>query len=81
MVDGDIELAKSVTHTKVTIINDDGTVGVKKVMESLDSPRKPTPTTDPKQSELHEHSNTDYDMQELSPPPENTKTYRVSIFI
>ena len=77
MVDGGIESAKSVTHTKVTIINDDGTVGVKKILESLDSPRKPTLPPDPKQSELPEYSNADYDMHDMhepSPPPgRNTK--------
>jgi hypothetical protein len=80
MVDGEIESAKTVTHTKVTVINDDGTISVNQVLESLDNPRKLPP--DPKRPERDDIPIMDYDMHNLnniSPPPERTKTYRVRI--
>src|SRR6202789_1593835 len=58
MVDGELDSARAVTHTKVTVINDDGTVDVKRVLESLDTP-KPKFTTDPKRSKMPDR---DYEM-------------------
>jgi hypothetical protein len=78
MISGDLDSAKAVTHTKVTVFNDDGTTTVKQVIESLDSPQKqPTVTMDPRRHELPEIPDTDYDMHNRSPPPGNTKTYKV----
>jgi hypothetical protein len=78
MISGDLDSAKTVTHTKVTIINEDGTTTVDQVVESLDSPQKqPFVTLDPKRHELPELPNTDYEMDNVSPPPGNTKTYKV----
>jgi hypothetical protein len=80
MVEGELESAKVVTHTKVTVINDDGSITVNQVLESLDTPRKLTP--DPKKPERDNIPIMDYDMHNLnnnSPPPERAKTYRVRI--
>lgn len=81
MISGDLDSAKAVTHTKITIINDDGTTTVKQVIESLDSPQKQSSfTVDPERHELPELPelpNTDYEMHNMSPPPGNAKTYKV----
>ena len=77
MVDGDLDAAKAVTHTKVTVMNDDGTLSTKQVLESLDSPRNLI--AEPNMPERPETTHMDYDMQPMSPgPPQaHTKTYRV----
>ena len=80
MVEGDLTSAKAVTHTKVTVINDDGTTSVEQVLESLDNPRKLK--ADPKHPECSEMLPMDYDMHDMHDMsyPENAsgpKTYRV----
>lgn len=75
MIDGDIDAAKVVTHTKVSVTNDDGSVSAKQVLESLDDPRKGN--NDSKPLEPDEIPQMDYDMDSQSPPPPKTKSYRV----
>ena len=38
MVDGDVNSASTVTHTRIAVTQDDGTVVIKQVLESLDTP-------------------------------------------
>lgn len=77
MVDGDLDAAKAVTHTKVTVMNDDGTFSTKQVLESLDSPRNLI--AEPNIPERPDTTPMDYEMHTMSPgpPPTHTKTYRV----
>jgi len=42
IVDGDINSAQAVTHMKITETNDDGTTFTKRILVSLDSPKKTT---------------------------------------
>ena len=81
MVDGDVNSASTVTHTRIAVTQDDGTVIIKQVLESLDTPHTrltaeqirpevPPSVDDPQ----YEH------MDNMSPPPTGQpKRGRVSI--
>ena len=75
MVEGDLTSAKAVTHTKVTVMNDDGTTSVEHVLESLDNPRKLK--ADPKHLPPVDYDM--HDMHDISYPENGSgpKTYRV----
>jgi hypothetical protein len=77
MVQGDLDSAKVVTHTRVTVINDDGTVGVKRVMESLDIPQEIT--SEARQTEVPHMDYEMHNMDNMSPPPVNARPSRVRI--
>ena len=48
MVEGEVQSARAVTHTRIAVTQDDGTVVIKQVLESLDdTPQKVT--AEPKQ--------------------------------
>jgi hypothetical protein len=80
IVDGELDSARAVTHTKVTVINDDGTVDVKRVIESLDTP-KPTSIPNPKRPEMPDQDyEMDYEIDNMSSAPNHRKAYRVGIF-
>lgn len=49
LVDGDIDSAEAVTHTRIAVPQEDGSIAVKVVLESLGSP-PPTKATFPIQS-------------------------------
>ena len=38
MVDGNVQSAQADTHTRIAVTKDDGTVVIKQVLESLDTP-------------------------------------------
>lgn len=81
MVDGDVEYSQAVTHSKIAITNDDGTVVVQQVLESLDIPAQASSanaigggirpvTYDEDMDPIHD----------MSPPPTSTaKKSRVSL--
>ena len=82
MVDGDVQLAQAVTHTRIAVTKDDGTVVIKQVLESLDTPQKLT--AKPKRPEFY--SNIDqlnFEPMDYNSSPQTgqSKRYWVSIFL
>lgn len=80
MVDGDIDSAEAITHTRIAVTQNDGTVLLQQVVETLDSP--------PQKSKSNLRRSDDYPgmddhiehMQDMSsPPPGQAKKKRVSI--
>ena len=52
MVEGEVESAQAVTHTRIAVTQDDGTVVIKQVLESLDNTPQQV-TAEPKQPEVY----------------------------
>jgi len=79
MVDGDIDAAEAVTHTRFAETQDDGTTIIKHIVESLDS--KPSLSL-AGQSQTHQDNLYNEPMPDISPPhtPRQRKS-RVSIDI
>ena len=80
MVDGDVDSAEAVTHTRIAEPQNDGSIVIKHVLESLDSPPLCSSagqmTIDPRPP-LVDYNNDQ--MQDMSPPQTpRTKKSRVS---
>jgi hypothetical protein len=82
LVDGELDSSEAVTHTRMAVTQDDGTVVMKHVLESLDTPPQRL-TAEPNQVEIPPSvDNANYEqIQDMSPPPiERSRKSRVSIF-
>jgi hypothetical protein len=82
MVEGSVDAAETVTHTKYAEIQDDGTTIIKTILESLDSDTSnPSPSL-AGQSQTHQDNQYNEPMPDISPPhtPRQRKS-RVSIDI
>ena len=69
MVDGDVESAEAVTHTRIAEHQDDGSVIIKHVLESLDS-STPESRDEPRHFEVtHDRENyNNEEMHNMYPP-------------
>jgi hypothetical protein len=83
MVDGDIQSAEAVTHTRIAIPQDDGTYVIKQVLESLDTPPSNPRADTSRRATPHLENDYNYDQMDFSPPDTpRPKKSRVSfIFI
>lgn len=79
MIDGDVDSAQAVTHTRIAVTQNDGTVVIKKVLESLDAAPQRS-AVEPSELELPRVMDDPFfDHMNMSPPPTGPpKTYRVS---
>jgi hypothetical protein len=75
LVDGQPDSAQVVTHSKIRVMGDDGTMVMKKILESLDTPTHAL-SAEPKDPDMPP---IDYEMGNISPQPVPVKTYRVGI--
>jgi hypothetical protein len=66
MVDGDVDSAEAVTHTRFAETQDDGSIIIRQVLESLDSPI-PTSTAAPMQWEVMQDFNNE-EIPNMTPP-------------
>lgn len=83
MIDGDVDSAQAVTHTKIAVTQNDGTVVIKQVLESLDTAPQRS-TGEPSELELPPVIDDPFlnHMNNMSPPPTGPpKTYRVNLII
>lgn len=81
MIAGDIDSARAVTNTKIAVTQSDGSVVIKQIVESLDTPSHKI--TDKSNDREDQPIQDDYNfdpMDNMSPPlgTGHTKTYRVS---
>lgn len=81
MVDGDVESSKAVTHTRIAVTQNDGSVVIKHVLESLDTPPQISMAPSKQLDVLPNNDDTIFnDMPNMSPPPSAPpRTYRVSV--
>lgn len=81
MVDGDVESAKAVTHTRIAVPGEDGSVTFKHVLESLDSPQTPQIRQIPSQDKpVRDAMDNDYIDHMLPPDSPRPSRSRVCIF-
>jgi len=67
MVDGDVNSAEAVTHTRIAVPQDDGSMLITEVLESLDS-TPPVTITEQRQPNAQQDDVHEYEQMNISPP-------------
>jgi hypothetical protein len=82
MVDGDVQSAEAVTHTRIAVPQEDGSVKFEHVLESLDSSRTPLIRQLPLQDQAARDAlDNDYIDHILPPDSPRPSRSRVCIFL